>query len=238
MAWHNPWYHRHMFINAVIYARTSPDCPIAAEDQIEHLKSAADQHGWVVTRVFTARPMPMRKGRERRPGEAALFDMTRSSGVQRVLVWSIDRVGRSLVELVTFMETCRAPGVGLYLHEQELDTTTSNGLPLLDVAGMMALHLRQSRRDKILRGQAEARGANIRFGRPPIAATKVEKAMQGLAAAKGVRQVARLAGISAASGSRLVSAHPQFLCYPAGSGFSGACPAARNRLTRSRATRF
>jgi len=171
----------------------------------EHLRTVAADHGWTVTKVFHDRPMPVRKGREKRPGEAVLLDAIRGGGVQKVLLWSVDRVGRSLVDLVNFMETCRTAGVGLYLHEQKLDTATSNGLPLFDLAGMMAFHLRQSRRDRILRGQAAARAASVRFGRPPIPGAKMEKAKQGLAAGKGVRAVARFAGISAASVSRLKS---------------------------------
>jgi DNA invertase Pin-like site-specific DNA recombinase len=101
------------------------------------------------------------------------------------------------------METCRESGVELYLHDRGIDTGTSNGLSLFEVASMMADHLRQARRDRILRGQAEARAANVRFGRPPIAISKVEKARRELATGKGVRQVARLTGISAASASRI-----------------------------------
>ena len=71
---------------------------------------------------------------------------------------------------------------------------------------MMALHLRQSRRDRILRGQAAARSLSIRFGRPPIPAAKIEKAKQFLAMGKGVREVARLAGgISPSSVSRIAA---------------------------------
>jgi DNA invertase Pin-like site-specific DNA recombinase len=192
-----------MSINVIIYARTSPDCATSFEDQIEGLKLVAADHGWTVTNVFSDRPIPMKKGRERRPGEDAMPDMIKGGGVQRVLLWSVDRVGRSLVELVGFMEMCRVAGVGLYLHDREIDTTTSNGLALFDLAAMMAFHLRQSRRDKILRGQAAARGASVRFGRPPIPTGKVERARELLATGKGVRQVARMAGISAASASRL-----------------------------------
>jgi DNA invertase Pin-like site-specific DNA recombinase len=124
--------------------------------------------------------------------------------VQKVLLWDVDRVGRSLKELVAFIETCRAAGVGLYLHEPAMDTATSNGISLFDLAGMMAHHLRQSHRDRILRGQHAARVASsVRFGRPPLPAAKVAKARDALAAGKGVRAVARLAGISAASVSRL-----------------------------------
>ena len=122
-----------------------------------------------------------------------------------MLILGQDRVGRSLVELVSFLETCRGRGVGLHLHEQKqrIDTATDNGLSLFDFGSIMAFHVHPSRRDRILRETAAARAASVRWGRPPIPSTKVEKAKQLLADGKGVRQVARLAGISAASASRL-----------------------------------
>jgi DNA invertase Pin-like site-specific DNA recombinase len=136
----------------------------------------------------------------------ALINAIRSGDVDKVLIFGIERVGRSLADLVTFMEAYRTAGVSLWLDEQGLDTTGSNGPPIFDVVAMMALHLRQSRRDRILRGHAAARSLSIKFGRPPIAKVKMEKAKTALAGGKGVRQAARIAGISAASVSRLKSA--------------------------------
>ena len=101
------------------------------------------------------------------------------------------------------METCRSACVAVNLYDEGFDSETSNGLSLFDVSALLAHHLRQSRRDRILRGQAAARALSIRFGRPPIAATKAERAKRELAAGKGVRQVARIAGISPASVSRI-----------------------------------
>ena len=125
------------------------------------------------------------------------------AGSNKVLLWSLDRVGRSLVELVAILETCRTAGTELYLHDHGIDTGMSNGLALFDLSKMLAHHLRQSRRDRILRGQAAARGANVKFGRPPIATTKVEKVRRELANGRGVREAARIAGISPASASRI-----------------------------------
>ena len=192
-----------MTIRAAIYARTSPDCPLSADEQTERLHAIACEREWMVIQTFIDRPAAVKK--DRRPGELALIEAIRSGGVEKVLIFGIDRVGRSLADLVTFMEVCRTAGVSLWLDEQQLDTAASNGLPLFNVTEMMAFHLRQTRRDRILRGQAAVRGL-VRFGRPPIAKTKLMRAKQELAAGKGVRQVARLAGISAASVSRLKSA--------------------------------
>lgn len=190
--------------SVAIYARASPDCPASAEAQTEHLKTVAADQGWLVSRVFIDRPMLVQKGRERRPGETALLEAIRSGKVAKVIVWSIDRVGRTLVDLVNFMEACRTAAVTLWLDDQKLDTATANGMSLFDLSGMLAYHLRQMRRDRILRGQAAVKGL-VRFGRPPIPVTKAEAARRGLASGKGVREVARLAGISASAASRLKS---------------------------------
>ena len=195
-----------MSISAVIYARSSPDCPLSVDEQLASLRAIAADNGWLIAKVFIDQPTTMIRGRDRRRGQKALSEAIGSRSAERVLLYSIDRVGRTLAELVGFVEMCRASSVALYLHEQRLDTAASNGMSLFDFAGMMSFHLRQSRRDRILCGQAAARAASVRFGRPPISASKVERAEQELAAGKGVRHVARLTGLSPASCSRIKSA--------------------------------
>jgi DNA invertase Pin-like site-specific DNA recombinase len=186
-----------------IYARTSPDCPLSLKEQLACLKCVAAERGWTVGHIFTDSLTTVRKGQNRRLGEQALLDTIKSRVIDKVLVWSIDRIGKSLVDLVEFMETCRSADVAVYLDQERIDSAETNGLSLFDLSAMMALHLRQSRRDKILRGQSAARALSIRFGRPPIAKPKIEKAKQFLASGKGVRQVAKMAGISPASVSRI-----------------------------------
>ena len=186
--------------SVVIYARTSPDCTASCEHQIQHLKTVAAEHGWSVAQVFTDRPTSVR-GPAKRPGEAALINAIRNGTVDRVLVCSICRMGQSLIGLVGFLEICRLACVPIWVDEHGIDTEQSN--TLFEASAAMALHLRQSRRDRILRGQAAARALSIRCGRPPIPAVKVERAKKLLATGKGVREVARMAGISVASASRL-----------------------------------
>jgi DNA invertase Pin-like site-specific DNA recombinase len=186
-----------------IYARTSPDCPLSLKEQLACLKCVAAERGWTVGHIFTDSLTSVRKGQNRRLGEQALLDTIKSRVIDKVLVWSIDRIGNSLVDLVEFMETCRSADVAVYLDQERIDSAETNGLSLFDLSAMMALHLRQSRRSRILRGQAAARALSIKFGRPPISLPKVERAKQFLAAGKGVREIARIAGISPASVSRI-----------------------------------
>ena len=186
-----------------IYARSSPDCPLTTDEQKSQLSKVAAERGWMLAHVFTDGATSVKKSQDRRPGELALIGAIRSRAIDGVLIWSIDRVGKSLIDLVKFMETCRSACVAVNLHNEGFDSETSNGLSLFDVSALLAHHLRQSRRDRILRGQAAARALSIKFGRPPIAKPKVEKAKQFLASGKGVRQVAKIAGISPASVSRI-----------------------------------
>jgi DNA invertase Pin-like site-specific DNA recombinase len=187
----------------VIYARSSPDCSLSADQQIDELKKIAAERGWAAEHVFMDHPRSVKKGQDRRPGELALIDAIRSGALERVLVWSVCRIGKNLTELASFLETCRAAGVAVYLHHEQIDSAKTNGLALFDLSMLLAQHIRQGRRDRILRGQAAARALSIRFGRPPLGKSKVEKAKLELTAGKGVRQVARLIGISSASVSRI-----------------------------------
>jgi DNA invertase Pin-like site-specific DNA recombinase len=186
-----------------IYVRSSPDCSLTADEQISQLSKVAAERGWMVAHLFADGATSVKKSQDRRPGELALIGAIRAKAINRVLIWSIDRVGKCLVDLIGFIEICRSAHVALNLYDEGFDSETSNGLSLFDVSALLAHHLRQSRRDRILRGQAAARALSIRFGRPPIAKPKVEKAKQFLASGKGVRQVAKMAGISPASVSRI-----------------------------------
>ena len=155
-----------MRIRVAIYARTSPDCPLSADDQVQRLKTVAAERGWTGRQIFTDRPTSAR-GPDRRPGEAALIDAIRN-GADRSGVHLVDLPDREIAcrSGRRFMETCRTAGVALWIDEQRIDTETSNGMSLFDFGEMMALHVRQCRRDRILRGQAAARSLSIRFGRP------------------------------------------------------------------------
>ena len=84
-----------MTIRAAIYVRSSPDCPVSAEEQIERLQAVACQRCWAVAHIFTDRPTSVRKAQDRRPGDVALIDLIRRGTIDRVLIWSIDRIGAS-----------------------------------------------------------------------------------------------------------------------------------------------
>ena len=76
-----------------IYARSSPDCPITADEQIKHLTTVAIERGWTVAHVFADRPTAVKKDQDRRSGELALIEAIRSGSIEGCWFGRIDRVG-------------------------------------------------------------------------------------------------------------------------------------------------
>lgn len=186
-----------------IYARTGPNCCLSADKQIERLTNVADERGWTVVVTLTDRPASARKAKDRRPAETALLETVRQGDVQKILLWDIDRIARSLSNLVSFLEICRNAAVSLWVHEQELDTEVNDSMSLFDFAAMLGHHLRQFRRERILLGLAAARANSVTLGRPSLPESKIRRATEGLKAGEPVRQIARSAGMSVASVCRL-----------------------------------
>ena len=82
-----------------------------------------------------------------------------------VMAWSVDRLGRSLQDLVAFLGDLQASDVDLYLHQQGVDTTTPGGRALFQMMGVFAEFERAIMRDRIKAGLARARAQGKRLGR-------------------------------------------------------------------------
>jgi DNA invertase Pin-like site-specific DNA recombinase len=104
-----------------IYTRVSTDHQ-TTENQARELRAIADRMGWEIVKVYTDHGISGAKSREKRPS----FDALAKDASRRrlVMAWSVDRLGRSLQDLVGFLSDLHAYGIDLFLHQQGLDTTT------------------------------------------------------------------------------------------------------------------
>jgi DNA invertase Pin-like site-specific DNA recombinase len=100
------------------------------ENQQRELEAVAERHGWNVVAVFTDAGISGTKGREQRPGYDRLCRGIARREFDQVSAWSVDRLGRSLQELVAFLGELHAKNVDLYLHRQGLDTGIRSGSPV------------------------------------------------------------------------------------------------------------
>ena len=111
-------------MRAAIYLRVST-AEQTTDNQERELRAAAARMGHDVVEVYRDHAVSGSKGRDKRPG----FDNLHRDATRRrfdlVMAWSVDRLGRSLQDLVAFLEHLRETRVELFLHQQGLDTTTT-----------------------------------------------------------------------------------------------------------------
>jgi DNA invertase Pin-like site-specific DNA recombinase len=191
-------------MRAALYARVSTSGQ-ATDNQLRDLKEAASRHGWEVTAIFTDEGISGAKGREQRAGLAALMKLVARREVDIVAAWSVDRLGRSLQDLVAVLGDINAKGVDLYLHQQGLDTTTPSGRAMFQMLGVFSEFERSMIRERVNAGLARARAQGKRLGRPSNDDPKLLSEVRRLRAeGVGINRIARQLGVGTSLIQRLV----------------------------------
>ena len=186
-----------------LYVRVSTDKGQTVDNQIRDLKHAAERFGWTIAAVHRDEGISGAKGRDRRPGLDALLRGIARREYDIVAAWSVCRLGRSLSDLIGFLGDLNAKGVDLYLHQQGLDTSTPSGRMLFQMLGVFSEFERAIIRDRIVAGQQRARAAGVRFGRPPIPVHLLQRVRDELTKGAGIRETARITGVSPAKVLRI-----------------------------------
>jgi DNA invertase Pin-like site-specific DNA recombinase len=120
------------------------------------------------------------------------------------MAWSVDRLGRSLQDLVAFLSELHALGVDLFLHQQGVDTTTPAGKALFQMMGVFAEFERAMIQERVKSGLERARAQGKRLGRPATDARKVEAIIEGLrAGGVGIIKLAKLHGVGVGTVQRI-----------------------------------
>src|SRR5262245_6057492 len=83
-----------------------------------------DRRGWNVVEVYSDAGISGAKGRNGRPGLDSMLKDASRRRFDIVMAWTIDRLGRSLIDLLDTIQHLEACGVDLYLDQQAIDTTT------------------------------------------------------------------------------------------------------------------
>jgi len=146
-----------------IYLRVSTDGQ-TTENQRRELEAVARRSGWEVV-GFYEDAISGTKSREQRPGFDRLIKDATARKINMIAAWSVDRLGRSLQDLVGFLNELQALHCNLYLHRQAIDTTTPNGRAMFQMCGVFAEFERAMIQQRVLSGMARAKEAGIQFGR-------------------------------------------------------------------------
>lgn len=176
-----------------LYTRVSTDDQHTSNQRRE-LEGVADRHGWLVVAVYEDAGISGAKGRDHRPGLDGLMKAVARREVDMVAAWSVDRLGRSLTDLLDVLKDLHAKGVDLFLHQQGLDTSTPSGRAMFQMLGVFAEFERSMIRERVIAGLARAKADGTKLGRPSIEeadAGKTDTIRSLLSEGIGVRRIAR-----------------------------------------------
>ena len=148
-----------------IYTRVSTDDQ-TTQNQILELKEIAQRKGLTVVSEFTDEGVSGAKGRDKRTGFDNLIKGAIKKDFDTILVWSVDRLGRSLQDLVSFLNEIHSVACALYIHQSGVDTSTPAGKMMFQMCGVFAEFERGMIRERVKSGQDRAKSQGKHIGRP------------------------------------------------------------------------
>jgi DNA invertase Pin-like site-specific DNA recombinase len=186
-----------------IYLRVSTSKQ-ETSNQRRELQAGAARSGWQIVKVYEDAGVSGAKGRDKRPGLDAMMKAVNAREFDMVAAWSVDRLGRSLTDLLAILQGLHDKGVDLFLHQQGLDTSTTAGKAMFQMLGVFAEFERGIIRERINAGLARAREKGVVLGRRPTAPA-VEKRIRRLRAkGDGILKIGRTLGIGTSVVQRVV----------------------------------
>jgi DNA invertase Pin-like site-specific DNA recombinase len=187
---------------AAIYARVSTDHQ-SVENQIQELTQIAKRRSWEIVQVYTDAGISGAKGRVQRPGLDQMLKDASRRHFDVVMCWAIDRLGRSLIDLLGTIQHMEAVGVDLYLDQQSIDTTTPMGKLVFQITSAFADFERSMIRQRIKAGLKRAVAEGARLGRPKVDPALELRAQKELKKGVGILRVAKTLGLGTGTVQRI-----------------------------------
>lgn len=187
---------------AAIYLRVSTTGQ-TVENQRRELEAAAKARGWTVTGVYSDTGISGAKGRDKRPQlDLMLKDAVRGR-FDVAMAWAVDRLGRSLPDLIATMQELQGAKVDMFLHQQGLDTTTPSGRAMFGMLGVFAEYERSMIQERVKSGLERAKASGTKLGRKPIAKATEAAIRKHLKAGTGMLKTAALVGVGSGTVQRV-----------------------------------
>ncbi len=187
-----------------IYARVSTS-EQTTENQVRELTAWADRAGHEVVRIYDDNGVSGAKGREYRKE----FDKLLKGAVRRefdlVAAWSVDRLGRSMGDLIEFLEDLHGAGVDLYLHQQALDTTTPSGKAMFQMMGVFAEFERSMISERVKAGLARTKAKGTKLGRPKVSLDTEGQIQELREQGMGILRIGKELGVGTSTVQRVIS---------------------------------
>lgn len=182
-------------MRVALYARVSTHDQQTLPLQMEAMRQYVASRGWTIAYEVT----DVASGAKQRPEREALMKAARRREIDAILVWKLDRWGRSLPDLVVSLKELAELGVGFLSLTEALDMTTPTGRAMAGLLAVFAEFERDILRERVKAGIAQSRSKGKPHGRPATTRTKKRKAQQLWAEGKNKSQISRELGMSRSS---------------------------------------
>jgi DNA invertase Pin-like site-specific DNA recombinase len=175
------------------------------DNQLRELEAVAERSGWEVTSIFEDTGISGAKGRDKRPGLDSMMKAVNSKRFDMVAAWSVDRLGRSLTDLLGILQGLHEKGVDLFLHQQGIDTSTTAGRAMFQMLGVFAEFERGIIRERVNAGLARARQNGIKLGRRKVKPSVEVRIRELRARGEGILRIGRTLGVGTSVVQRVIS---------------------------------
>ncbi len=187
-------------MKVALYARVSTHDQQTLSLQIKAMRTYAKQRKWTLTQQI----QEIGSGSTPCPQREELLKAARRREIDLILVWRLDRWGRSLADLVVTLRELSELGVGFVSLCEALDLTTPPGRAMAGMLAVFAEFERELLRERVRAGLAQARAQGRVLGRPPSAATKAKEVQRLFAKGLSKAEIARRIGIGRTSVRRIL----------------------------------
>jgi DNA invertase Pin-like site-specific DNA recombinase len=179
------------------------------ENQLRELSAVADRSGWDIWNIYEDAGISGAKGRDKRPGLEAMMKAVNAKQFDLVATWSVDRLGRSLTDLLGILQELQEKGVDLFLHQQGLDTSTTAGKAMFQMLGVFAEFERGIIRERVNAGLARARANGTKLGRRRVGQAVEAQILELKAKGDGILKIGQKLGIGTSVVQRVFKQEPR-----------------------------
>jgi DNA invertase Pin-like site-specific DNA recombinase len=178
------------------------------DNQRRELEAVANRSGWKVVKVYEDAGISGAKGRDQRPGLDAMMKAVNAKEFNMVAAWSVDRLGRSLTDLLNILQGLHDKGVDLFLHQQGLDSSTTAGKAMFQMLGVFAEFERGIIRERVNAGLARARANGVKLGRRRVKPSVEADIVRLRAKGNGILKIGKKLGIGTSVVQRVFKQEP------------------------------
>ena len=177
-------------MRAVIYTRTSTRQQ-RTDIQLDALNEMVERSGWdLVDTIEDIGVSGSRRG-ETRSGMKKLMMMVRQRECDVVLVYSVDRIGRNMGDVISLVDELDSRGVALVIHKQGIATHTPEGKILVGFFALMAQMEKDFIGSRVRDGISAAKARGVVFGRTKISTKKIDAIKELRKEGKGMNFIAK-----------------------------------------------